>query len=97
MILFNSTLIFDLLRILWALELFILRLCITKNWFHIIIIILLLEIIGLVLFKIIRGGRLWLNSNIMFFYITIIVIEASLGIGLLICNTRACGGDSVVL
>jgi len=56
-------------------------------------IILILEMIGLIIFKLFSLTTiLTCNSNVIFFFITLIVIEARLGLGLVVNNSRSWNG-----
>lgn len=87
---FNSSNFVGLIMLVSRVEIVILSVAMVKRWFHVIIIILILEIIRVILFKLISlNCNLAINSNIIFFFITLIVIEARVGMGLVVNNSRS--------
>jgi hypothetical protein len=79
--------------LIFRIEFLIMRGALVKNWFHIIIIIIILEMISVLIFKFVGVSvNLCLNSNTMLFFITLMVAEARLGMGLVISNARSWGG-----
>lgn len=83
--------------LLLRVELLIYFLLLFKNWFHIIIILIVLEFIIIKTFLVLRfisykRGILLL----LFIFLTIIVIEARLGVSVLRLITRCRGNDFVI-
>jgi len=73
-------------------ELSLIRLFLYKNWFHIIIIILLIELFSVLSFKLVSISTLvFLNRVFLFTLLVIIVVEARLGISLVVGSTRSWG------
>ncbi len=77
-------------------ELLIYLVLIIKQWYHVIILLLLLEFFRVAGFalSVIRWSS-FLSSLFLFFFATLIVCEASMGIGLVIALTRGAGGEGL--
>ena len=96
--LISSDSVIDNLIVLLALEVFIYIVCISKVWFHVIIILILLEFFRIKGFVILALKRVNLiNPGAVFVYSVLIVCEASLGMGLVVSIRRGRGDERVVI
>lgn len=73
-------------------------LALVKGWFHVIIIMLILEFVRVALFF----CSAWLSLGtisplLVFFFATFIVCEASLGLGLVVSLTRGRRNEAVIV
>jgi len=71
---------------------------IIKNWHHVIMILILIEILilqGFFFFALLV--TFLLSLNFLFLFSTLMVIEASLGISLLACVSRSHGDDYILI
>ena len=77
-------------------EVLIYVLVITKKWYHVIILLVVIEFFRIKGFILTR--LLWtqsFTSLFLFLFVTLMVCEASLGIGLVISLTRRVGDEGV--
>ena len=94
-ILFSGDFI-NLLLLITTCELLIILTSLVKLWFHIIIIIILIEFLGLKLFLLtVCLLNLYLNNIFLILLLVFIVIEASLGIGLVGTLSRLSSNQSI--
>lgn len=78
------------------LEIFIYLLCLIKSWYHVILLILILEFFRIKAF--VLCGILLItkiSSLFLFFFSVIIVCEARIGIGLIVRLTRGRGDEAI--
>lgn len=88
----------EFILIIFILEIFIYFTAILKNWFHLIIILILIEIIILKLFFIlVIISRIEISQNIIFIFSTFIVIEARMGVSILTLIVRSHGNDFILI
>lgn len=97
-IIISSDRVFDSFNILLALEIFIYIVSMTKVWFHVIIILILLEFFSIKGFVVlaIKSTNL-INPGALFLFSVLIVCEARLGIGLVVSIRRGRGDERVVI
>lgn len=88
----------DMFIILLGLEVFVYIISLAKVWFHVIIILILLEFISIKGFVVIsiKSASLF-NPAMLFLFSVLIVCEARLGIGLIVRISRGRGDEGVVV
>jgi len=90
--------VIELFSVLLVLEVSIYMLSLAKVWFHVIMILILLEFISIKGFVIISiKAASFLNPAILFLFSVLMVCEARLGMGLIVRIRRGRGDEGVVI
>jgi len=89
---------YSVFLLFFILEVVVFLLVIIKGWRHVIIIIILLEFFRVGAYFVSALSCLqFFNPLLMFTFCVLIVCEARLGMGLIICLTRARGDEKALI
>jgi hypothetical protein len=86
----------DLVLTITFLECFLYVICLVKSWYHVILLLIVLEFFSIKRFIICRLlVSVKIRALFIFFFSVIIVCEARIGIGLIVRLTRGCGDEAI--
>jgi len=98
LMLIMSDSLLDRVSILISLEVFVYLVSVAKVWFHVIMMLILLEFFSIKGFVVLALKRVTLiNPRALFLFAVLMVCEARLGMGLVVRVSRGRGDERVVI